>query len=139
MKHLILTVVGLALTISSCRNLNDHSITVTPEFIQKEVGRGKQYCLVLLKRGPSAATIDSVALEKNQVEHLQHLFTLKSEGKLPLFGPLFEDSDLRGMCIFDLTNKEEVKKLLDADPHIRSGRLSYEIYKWFGLPGDKLP
>jgi uncharacterized protein YciI len=114
-------------------------VKITPEFIQKEVGRGKQYCLVLLKRGPNAATIDSVALEKDQLAHLQHLFSLKSQGKLPLFGPLFEDSDLRGIAIFDFTDKGEVKKLLDADPHVRSGRLSYEIYKWFGLPGDKLP
>lgn len=112
---------------------------VTPQGIQKEIARGKQYVLVLLKRGANASAIDSVTLERNQMEHLVHLFTMKSQGVLPIFGPVFEDTDLRGICIFNTDDKNTVKAMLDEDPHIKSGRLAYELYSWFGLPGDRLP
>jgi len=112
---------------------------VTPQSIQKEIARGKQYVLVLLKRGANASAIDSVTLERNQMEHLVHLFTMKSQGVLPIFGPVVEDTDLRGVCIFNTDDKNKVNAMLDEDPHIRSGRLAYELYSWFGLPGDRLP
>lgn len=109
------------------------------ESIQKDISRGRQYVLVLLKRGPKSAKIDSTALEVSQRDHLVHLFKMKSQGVLPLFGPVTEDVDLRGICIFNLEDKDKVKAMLDDDAHIQSGRLVYELYSWFGLPGDKLP
>ena len=50
-----------------------------------------------------------------------------------------DDSDLQGVGIFQSTDKEEVKKLCEGDPAVKAGRLVYEIYSWFGLPGDSLP
>jgi uncharacterized protein YciI len=112
---------------------------LTPQLIQKEISRGKQYSLVLLKKGPNAESVDSVQLAKDQDAHLIHLFSMKQKGLMPIFGPLLEDIELRGICIFNITDKEEIKKLLDEDPHVKSGRLTYEIHSWFGLPGSRLP
>lgn len=112
--------------------------TATPEFIQKEISQGKQYCLVLLKKGTDTH-LDSAKLVQMQMQHLQTLFTLKLQGKLPIFGPLTEDIDLRGIGIFNLTDKTEIAKLLDADPYIKSGAMTYEIYNWFSIPGYTLP
>jgi hypothetical protein len=43
------------------------------------------------------------------------------------------------MAIFNTTDKEEVKRLADGDPAVRAGRVVYEVYDWYGLPGDFLP
>lgn len=112
--------------------------TVSQEYIRQQISKGRQYCLAFLKRGPKQST-DTLAIKRDQDKHLEYLFSLKKQGKLPIFGPLFEESNLRGVCIFNIADKDSVKKLLDADPHIKSGRLSYEIYRWFGIPGDSLP
>ncbi|MBI2428049.1 MAG: hypothetical protein HYV29_04520 [Ignavibacteriales bacterium] len=44
----------------------------TPEFIQKEISQGKQYCLVLLKTGKNL-NLDSAKLAEIQMNHLQNL------------------------------------------------------------------
>jgi len=72
------------------------------------------------------------------MEYLRHLFSLRAEGKLLVNGPVMDDSDLRGIGIFNITDKEEVKKLLDADPAVKACRLRYEIHPWFRIPGDAL-
>jgi uncharacterized protein YciI len=113
------------------------SISITDEYIMSQVQKGKQYILLLLKRGPS--TDQNEEAQKIQMAHLHHLFTLKAEGKLVLAGPVTEDTDLRGIGIFNLTDMEQVKKIVEEDPAVKSGRLTYELYPWFGLPGDGLP
>jgi uncharacterized protein YciI len=69
---------------------------------------------------------------------LRYLFKLRVEKKLILNGPLLGESDIRGICIYDLTDLNEVINLTEEDPAVKSGRLSYEIHEWFGLPGDRL-
>ena len=74
-----------------------------------------------------------------QMAHLHHLFKLRAEGKLVIVGPVLADVELGGIGILDLTDMEEAKKIVEEDPEVKSGRLTYEIYPWMGLPGDKLP
>ncbi len=64
---------------------------------------------------------------------------LRAEEKLLINGPIIDDSKYKGISIFKTTDKEEVKRLSDGDPAVKAGRLVYEIYHWFGLPGDCLP
>jgi len=111
---------------------------ITPEEVKQIVASGKQYCLLLLKLGPNQS-LDKAAIEKDQMEHLQYLLGLKRDGILPLFGPVTDGGDLRGIGIFTITDRGKIKVLMDADPHIKSGRLRYELYGWFGIPGDSLP
>ena len=73
------------------------------------------------------------------MEHLRYLLQLRAEGKLLVNGPVIEDPELKGVSIFNTTDREEVRRLSDADPAVKAGRLVYEIYDWFGLPGDGLP
>ncbi|MFH0990932.1 MAG: YciI family protein [bacterium] len=102
------------------------------------MSRGRQYVLVLLKQGTNQS-LDSAAVVAYQEKHLMNLFMLKQQGKLPLFGPIAEESTLRGICIFNVADKAAARKLIEADPFVKSGALAYEIYDWFGLPGDVLP
>jgi uncharacterized protein YciI len=111
---------------------------ITDEFIQKRVAAGKQYCVRLYKVGPNRNQPPDEA-EKIQMEHLRYLWQLRAEGKLLISGPIMDDSEIQGIGIFATTDKEEVKRLSDGDPAVKAGRLVYEIYHWFGLPGDCLP
>jgi uncharacterized protein YciI len=111
---------------------------ITDEFIQKRIATGKQYCVRLYKAGPNRNQPPEEA-EKIQMEHLRYLWQLRAEGKLLISGPIMDDPELQGIGIFKTTDKEEVKRLCDGDPAVKAGRLVYEIYHWFGLPGDCLP
>lgn len=110
---------------------------ITNDFIKNEVSKGKLYTLVFLKTGPNRNQ-NKEEEDKIQMEHLRYMFKLRADRKLILNGPLTGDSDIRGICIYDITDINEVKKINDGDPAVIAGRLSYEIHEWFGLPGDKL-
>jgi uncharacterized protein YciI len=111
---------------------------ITDEFIQQAGASGKRYCLRLYKAGPNRDQPPEEA-DKIQLEHLRYLFQLRAEGLIVINGPVIGDPELAGMAIFNTTDKEEVKRLADGDPAVRAGRVVYEVYDWYGLPGDCLP
>lgn len=111
---------------------------ITNEFIRQRVATGRKYCLRLFKAGHNRNQPEAEA-EKIQMEHLRYLMQLRDEGKLLINGPVIDDTELRGISIFNTTDREEVMRLSDADPAVIAGRLVYEIYEWFGIPGDCLP
>ena len=116
----------------------DHQPKITNEFVQQIIAKGKLYCLFLYKAGPNRNQPPEEA-EAIQWAHLRYLFSLRAEGKLVINGPVTDDSDLAGVGIFNLTDVEEVKGLLSADPAVIAGRLVFEIHPWFSIPGDCLP
>ena len=111
---------------------------ITDEFIQKKTASGRQYCVRLYKAGPDRNQPPDEA-DRIQMEHLRYQFQLRAEGKLVLNGPILDESELIGIAIFNTTDKEEVKRFSDGDPAVKVGRLIYELYDWFGHPGDCLP
>ena len=110
---------------------------ITDEFIRKKVESGKHYCLRLYKAGPNRNQSTAEA-EKIQMEHLRYLMQLREDGIVLINGPVINDDELKGISIFNTTDKDEVARLSDEDPAVKAGRLVYEIYDWFGLPGDSL-
>ena len=110
---------------------------ITDEFIRNKISSGKNYCLRLLKAGPNR---DQTAEEAGriQMEHLRYVMKLRNEGIILLNGPVIKEHELRSIAIFNTTDKENVKRLSDEDPAVKAARLVYEIYDWFGLPGDNL-
>jgi uncharacterized protein YciI len=116
----------------------DENVEIADATIEKTIASGKQYCVRLFKAGPNRDQSPEAA-DKIQTEHLRYLFQLRAEGKLVINGPILDDPELKGISIFNTTDIEEVKRLSDGDPAVKAGRLVYEIYHWFGLPGDRLP
>jgi uncharacterized protein YciI len=110
---------------------------ITNEDIKHIVGTEKPYTMVFLKAGPNREQ-DAESTAKIQQEHLRHLLTLRAQGMLLINGPVLDDSVLKGVSIYNSTNKDEIRKLVEADPAIIAGRLTYEIHSWFGIPGDAL-
>ena len=111
---------------------------ITDEFIQKMIDSGRQYCARLYKAGPNRDQPPEEA-ERIQWEHLRYLFQLRAEGKLLLSGPVVDDPELKGIAVYNTADPEEAKRLAEGDPAVKAGRLAYEIYQWFGLPGDGVP
>ena len=53
------------------------------------------------------------------------------QGKIIVAGPFGDDSNWRGIFIFNAPTKEEVEELLKTDPAVAAGRLAYEIHPWW--------
>lgn len=90
----------------------------------------KQYWFVMLTGGPNRAQ-DSVTAAKIQAGHMDNINKLYYAGKLKVAGPFGDDGEWKGIFIFDCATKEEVEKLLSADPAIAAGRLNYTIHPWW--------
>lgn len=92
----------------------------------------KSYIFVILKTGTNTSKDEEVR-NKAFRGHMNNIVRLAEEGKLIVAGPLNKnDKDYRGLFIFDVKSKEEVKKHLNTDPAISAKYLAYEIFEWYG-------
>ncbi len=98
----------------------------------------KTYFLVFLKKGPVRSQ-DSTSIEKIQEQHLAHLTKMYEEKKMCIAGPLLDNSDLRGICVYNTATIEEAKNLAESDPAVKAGRLLVEIHPWYAAKGTYLP
>jgi uncharacterized protein len=90
----------------------------------------KQYYFVMLISGANRNQ-DSATAVQIQKGHMENIGRLAKDGKLIVAGPFGDDGKWRGIFIFDVPTKEEVIQLLNSDPAISSGRLTYEIHPWW--------
>ncbi len=91
----------------------------------------KKYVMAFLKRGPNRSQ-DSVTAANLQRAHLKNIQRMANEGKLVLAGPFMENTDLRGIYIFNVETLEEARKLTETDPAVKAGRLVMELHPWYG-------
>ena len=70
---------------------------------------------------------------------MPHLFKLQDESVLPFSMPLTDlDTELAGISVYNLIDKEEVEKHAAADPAVQAGIFTYEVVSCMGIQGDKL-
>jgi uncharacterized protein len=111
---------------------------ISPEWIMQKVATGKPFTLLLLIAG-NEDTIEKEAAEALQIGHLTHLFTLEQEGHISIFGPVLNDTRIRGIIVFNTTDKEQINRLMSEDPYIKAAYFTYELLDWFSIPGQTLP
>ncbi len=108
--------------------------TYDPEYARKlgadDYGM-KQYVLAYLKRGPNR-TEDPAEAEKIQKGHMANINRLAEEGKLVLAGPFLDDTEIRGIFIFNTISVEEAEIWTNTDPAIQAGSLIMELHPWYG-------
>ncbi|HVM87165.1 MAG TPA: YciI family protein [Puia sp.] len=90
----------------------------------------KQYFFVMLTKGANRNQ-DSVAAAKIQEGHIENINRMAKLGKIIVAGPFGDDTNWRGIFIFDCKTADEVKEYLKTDPAIAAGRLNYEIHPWW--------
>jgi uncharacterized protein len=91
----------------------------------------KQYVLAYLKRGPNRNQ-DSATAAELQKKHLENIMRMADDGKLVIAGPFMDDTEVRGLYIFDVATIEEAKALTETDPAVQAGRLTMELHPWYG-------
>ncbi|MBN1250577.1 MAG: hypothetical protein JXR51_05135 [Bacteroidales bacterium] len=91
----------------------------------------KKYVVAFLKRGPNR-NLDSLESSKLQMAHLKNIEKMANDGKLVLAGPFFDNDNLRGIYIFNVSSIEEAENLTNSDPAIKAGSLVMELKEWYG-------
>jgi hypothetical protein len=109
--------------------------TITDEFMKQMISKSKNYCIVILKAGPNR---NMAGVEKVIWEHGRRNFALRSEGLLSVVCPISDESDVKGIGVFN-TGISEVKKIMEDDPGVKEGVFVYEIHACRSFPGDSLP
>jgi uncharacterized protein YciI len=127
MKHVSFLLLILLLCTSAISSAQDNA----------EAPKLKQYYFVLLSKGPDRDQ-DSLTAVKIQEAHIKNIERLYKEGKIDIAGPFGNDSDWRGIFIFNVKEQREVEDLLNTDEAIRSGRLKYSIHPWYAEKGSIL-
>jgi len=109
--------------------------TVYDSILAKKYGSDeygmKKYIFAYLKKGSNRSQ-DSATIAEIQKGHMANINRLADEGKLILAGPFFDDTEIRGIFIFNVETIEEAKALINTDPAVKTGRLSMELHPWYG-------
>lgn len=114
-----------------------NSFGFVPAELLPRLATGAPYTLLLLKKGKNYGSPESVQII--QAEHLPHLFRLQDEGIMSFSMPVTqEEGDLAGIGVYNRSDKEEVRKHVEADPAVQAGPFAYELISCMGLKGDSL-
>ena len=93
-----------------------------------------RYVIAFLKSGSNNDLSEEESMKLQQA-HMDNIGRLSDEGKLVLAGPFLDDTELRGIYIFDVETVEEAKKLTESDPAIQQGVLIMELHPWYVSAG----
>jgi uncharacterized protein YciI len=88
------------------------------------------YYAAIVRKGPNWTPEQTPEIVRLGQEHRQYLETLLTRGVLVLAGPFTDNGDIRGIYLFKVDSEIEAKKLCDAAPFIKSGRLVVDIHRW---------
>lgn len=91
----------------------------------------KKYVMAFLKRGPNRDQ-DSATAAKLQRAHMENIGRMAEQGKLIVAGPFLDDSEIRGIYIFNVETLKEARELTETDPAVKAGRLEMELHPWYG-------
>jgi hypothetical protein len=109
--------------------------SVTDQYMRDMLARTRDYSVVLLRRAVRYAEPDARGIIW---EHGRRNFALRADGVLAVVCPVSDDGDLAGVGIFDAT-PEETARIMEGDPAVQAGVLSYEVHPVRSFPGDALP
>ena len=109
--------------------------TITDDDMRQMLAATRNYSLVILKIGPHRHDegADGIIWE-----HGRRNFALRAEGVLTIVCPISDGSDVAGVGIFD-ASAEDVRAIMEEDPAVQAGILTYEVHPCRGFPGSSLP
>jgi len=98
----------------------------------------KKYFMVHLKKGTNRDQAEKEAA-KIQEAHLAHLGKLAEDKKLCIAGPFdAAGTDILGIAIYSVPNLEIADSLANADPAVKAGRLSVDVFPFWAAVGSQL-
>lgn len=90
--------------------------------------------LVIYRPGPAWLAGKSV-LEQPLKEHGKYMLSLYIKGSMKLAGPLTDDAG--GAVLLAVADESEAKRIVAADPAVKSGIFVYEMHPWKLQPWDE--
>ena len=109
--------------------------TITDEFMKEMLTKSRTYSLLILKAGPKEITPENRSIVW---EHGRRNFELRAKGLLSIVCPVADESDIKGVGIFNV-DKTELINIMNDDPGVKEGIFTYEILSCRSFPGDTLP
>src|SRR5689334_6229442 len=104
--------------------------TVTDEYMMQMRAATKTYTLVILKVQPKR---HEPGADKIIWEHGRRNHGLRLQGVLSIVCPVNDGSGIAGIGVFNAT-VEETTKIMDDDPAVKAGVLTYEVHPTWGFP-----
>src|SRR5690242_17666603 len=108
---------------------------ITDEHMQTRLAKTRDYTLVILHTTPKTFTDDGMPIIW---EHGRRNMALEEAGLLSIVCPVTDGGEVAGIGIFDLP-PEDVGQVIEGDPAVRAGVLTYEMHPARGFPGAALP
>ena len=108
---------------------------ISNEFMMQMLPQAKLFSVVLLKAGPNYGTPENQPIIW---EHARRNFALREEGVLSIVCPVSDETELKGVGIFN-ADVEQTKEIMEGDPGVIAGVFIYEVHNARGFPGDSLP
>ena len=121
---------------SDTDSTNVNSISSIDSVLAKQLGADKNgmkmYVMAFLRKGRKRWMIDSATANRLQKAHIETIARLADEGKLVLAGPFEDNTDLRGIYLFNVKTVAEAQQLCNSDPAIQAESLAMELHPWYG-------
>jgi uncharacterized protein len=98
-------------------------------------GEFDTYQLILLVRPADRAELDDEASEALGLQHLGHFRKMHAAGYLKIAGPIDDDAEIAGICLYQAGSLERARKLAEDDPAVRAGRFAVQAMTWYTQKG----
>jgi hypothetical protein len=109
--------------------------TITDEMMLQRLALTRPYAIVILKPGPNFL---APGRDKIIWEHGRRNMSLSQDGPLAVVCPVRDDPELSGIGVFD-ASPEETRQIMEGDPAILAGVLTFSVHAARGFPGAALP
>jgi hypothetical protein len=108
---------------------------ITDEQMNTRLAQAREYTLLILTATPKTSAVESAPIIW---EHGRRNMALRDDGVLSIVCPVTDGSEVAGIGIFN-ASADEVSHIMQGDPAVESGVLTYEVHPVRGFPGDSLP
>ena len=107
----------------------------TDEMMRERLAQANSYTLVVLRKTDKYGAEGTAGIIW---EHGRRNMGLQADGVLPIVCPVGDETGLAGISIF-VDGPDEVRTIMDGDPAVQAGILSYTMHTCRGFPGSALP
>lgn len=103
----------------------------------EHLSKARDYTILILKKGPKYPE-DVQNGKPIAWEHGKRNMSLRQAGVLALVCPIIDTEEYAGIGVFSCS-VEEARKIMNDDPAVKAGVLTYSVHPGKGFPGDALP
>ena len=109
--------------------------TYTDEMMRDRLSQARSYTMVVLR------TTDKYGMDGTREiiwEHGRRIMEMQADGLMPIVCPVGDETGLAGVGIF-VDDPDTVRSIMDGDPAVQAGIMSYTVHACRGFPGSALP